>query len=299
MLPAAAEVADMDNPVATGRPSRGSRFPAQAVSPRGFRSRSGESWFSVGFVEAPVEHVGLFFVAMKAGAQRFIVDARASNRYLPKPPSGPLFTSERLCHVEFQGAPEDAQNWFVGSADIKNAFRQMRAFFALPAVIASEIGYTRKRSTKNVLLPILRYILFLQHFQCVLLRRCFSVRISRTTARSREVLVVLFLFVVTTPHNRCWVTNVAWDPGVQKACLDVHDTSLGSGSADVLGYEVSPANACCSGTVKRFSRIHSVVRTVSSRRRIGGQAMELVNGHESLLALSNRGSLISILDARL
>ena len=65
-----------------------------------------------------------------------------------RPPSGPLFTGEGLSFVEFQGAPEDAQNWFVGSADIKNAVHQMRipgwlqAFFALPAVLASEVGYT-------------------------------------------------------------------------------------------------------------------------------------------------------------
>ena len=33
---------------------------------------------SVGFVEDAVEHVGLFFVAQKAGAERFIIDALAS-----------------------------------------------------------------------------------------------------------------------------------------------------------------------------------------------------------------------------
>ena len=36
---------------------------------------------SVGFVETAVEHVCLFFVAKMAGAQRFIVDARARNRH--------------------------------------------------------------------------------------------------------------------------------------------------------------------------------------------------------------------------
>ena len=62
------------------------------------------------------------------------------------------------------------------------------------------------------------------------------------------------------------------------------------------GNGVSPANAYCSGTGKRISRFRSVAWTVSSRRRISGRAMELVDGHESLLALSNRGAL-SILDA--
>ena len=49
---------------------------------------------SIGFVEGAVEHVGLFFVDEKAGAQRFIVYARASNRHFAKLPSGPLLTGE-------------------------------------------------------------------------------------------------------------------------------------------------------------------------------------------------------------
>ena len=84
--------------------------------------------------------------------------------------------------------------------------------------------------------------------------------------------------------------------GVKRAGLDVHDTSHASGSADVLGDEVSPVNLYCSGTGKRLSRLRSVARTVSTRRRISGRAMELVNGHEYFLALGNRGTL-SIFDA--
>ena len=131
---------------------------------------------------------------------------------------------------------------------------------------------------------------------------------------------------MTTPLHRCSVAK-AWDPlasvgrtyadlfgvlvrganctnvhfarliaGVQKAGLDVRDTSLASDSADILGYEVSPANAYCSGSGKRISRIWSVARAVSSRRRVSGRAMELVSGHESSLALTNCG-VLSILDA--
>ena len=81
--------------------------------------------------------------------------------------------------------------------------------------------------------------------------------------------------------------------GVQKAGLDVHDISRASGSAAVLGYEVSPAHASCSGMSKRISRIRTVARRVSSRRRIGWRAMELVSGHESFLAVGNRGVLDS------
>ena len=54
-----------------------------------------------------------------------LMRGRATDIFL-RPPSGPLITGEGLCHVEFQAAPQDAQNWFAGSADIKNAFHQMR-----------------------------------------------------------------------------------------------------------------------------------------------------------------------------
>ena len=53
----------------------------------------------VGFVEMAVEHFGLFFVAKKVEAQRFIIDARASNRVFLNPPSGPLRTG---CPFESQ-----------------------------------------------------------------------------------------------------------------------------------------------------------------------------------------------------
>ena len=39
---------------------------------------------SIRIVETAVGHVGVFFVAKKAGAQRFIIDARASNRHFFK-----------------------------------------------------------------------------------------------------------------------------------------------------------------------------------------------------------------------
>ena len=61
--------------------------------------------------------------------------------------------------------------------------------------------------------------------------------------------------------------------GVRRAGLDVHDISLASGSSDVLGCEVSPANSHCSGTGKWIARIRSVERMVSSRRRIRGSSV--------------------------
>ena len=84
--------------------------------------------------------------------------------------------------------------------------------------------------------------------------------------------------------------------GVQKVGLDVHDISRASGSADVLGYESVSSRRVLQWSGKRISRIRSVARTVSSRRRINGRAMGLVNGHDAFLALCNRGAP-SILDA--
>ena len=99
-------------------------------------------------------------------------------------------------------------------------------------------------------------------------RRCFSVKMSRTTVLSPEVLILLF----STPHHRCSDAHVAWDPlgfhwsyadnlggswlaaqtaltFISHASLQVHrkptsmfTTSLPSGSADVPGYEASPAD---------------------------------------------------------
>ena len=133
---------------------------------------------SVEFVETAAEHVGLFFVATKAGVQRVIFDARASKRHFLNLPSGPLLTGEGLCHIEFQGGPEDAQNWFVGSADIKNELHQMRvperlqSFFAPPAVLASEVGYTGKTINQTRFVPDSWIYLFPATLPMDFRRRC-------------------------------------------------------------------------------------------------------------------------------
>ena len=71
-----------------------------------------------------------------------------------------------------------------------------KAFFALSAVLASEVGHTGRT---------------VQHFRCVSLWRCFTVKTSRTIARSLEVLILLSLSFVTTPHHRRLVVNMARD----------------------------------------------------------------------------------------
>ena len=163
-----------------------------------------------------------------------------------------------------------------------------RAFLHCPLFSHPKLVTQEKRSTKKRLAPDSLTLILPCPYNTSMgfSLAMFFVKMSRTTARSREVLIVLFSFVVTTPHHRCSVANMAWDPlasvgrmltiglefwlrganctnvhlarliAVQKAGLRcARHIVLASGSADVLGYEVSPANAYCSGTGKRISRV--------------------------------------------
>ena len=114
----------------------------------------------------------------------------------------------------------------------------------------------------------------------------FSVKTSRIVALSLEGLTVLCVSARTTPHHRCSDANTSWVfsrwsdahnygvldrgidctnvhfarlmAGVKGAGLNIHDISQASGSANVLGYELLPASAFCSGTAKRVARIRAV-----------------------------------------
>ena len=212
-------------------------------------------------------------------------------------------------------------------ADIKNVFQQMR----IPGWLQAVFGAARcshhevvKMSEQKRLAPRFFDIpLLQQHFAVVYFWPIFFCQ-DVTDQRALAGGAVLLFFICrdhTTPPllgsrhgmgslgfrwsyaDNFWVvarganlTNVHLArliAGVEKARHDVHEVSLAGGCADVLGYVVSPANSHCSNEI---ARTRSVARTVSSRRRICGRAMEFVNGHESFLALSNRGAL-PILDA--
>ena len=101
---------------------------------------------------ARVQHSGRHYVLVPSGLSKRLLNTlvslslprrpglrRASDRHFLNLPAGPLLTGEGLCRVG--RVPEDAQNWFVGSADIKDASHQMRipgrlqAFFALLEIL--------------------------------------------------------------------------------------------------------------------------------------------------------------------
>ena len=88
-----------DRPVATLN-----QVPAQLATLRVGFVRDLVQAGSVGFVEDAVEHVGLFLVAKKAGGQRFIIDARASNLHFFETSTWTA-SCRGLCHVEFHDAP--------------------------------------------------------------------------------------------------------------------------------------------------------------------------------------------------
>ena len=136
---------------------------------------------------------------------------------------------------------------------------------------------------------------------------------SRTVARSQGVLILFFSFVVTTPHPLLrskhgmgsvgfrWryahnfgllVRGASCTNVPSHASLQVNRESFSMFTTQPMPaksacYEVSRANSHSGGTGKRISRMRSVARTVSPRRRISGLAMELVNGHESFRALNS------------
>ena len=184
---------------------------------------------SIGFFETAVEHVGPFFVAKKAGARRFIPDARASNRSFLSPPSGPLLTAEGLCHVEFQGASEDVSKLVCGfgryqervSSDAHSS-TVASVFFALPTVLASKVGYTGKTVEQKRLAPdSLIYLVptTLPIGCCLAMLFCVTDHCIRGGNADSPL--------VTTPHHRCSEANTAWD---RKASVGRMLTILGSGS---------------------------------------------------------------------
>ena len=201
-------------------------------------------------------------VKFVAGAQRFIIDARASNQHCSNP-FGDFCLQEKVFSMLFQESLEDARNWFGGFRRCQervsqDAHSQMAASaLALPAVLASEVGYTGKVVDKQRLVPdsLIYPVLaaFPTGFSWAMFF-CQNVTDHCMLAGGADSPLSVCLDHSAAP--RCLVANflagslarlIAW---LQRAGLDVHDMSRASGCVDVLGYELSPATACCSVTTK-------------------------------------------------
>ena len=159
--------------------------------------------------------------------------------------------------------PEDAQNWFVGTADIKSPSHQIRipgwlqASFALPAALAFEVGYTGKTVERRRIAPDSVEKLPTRHFQwvfswamffcqditdhCTLAEKCgfSSLRLlpplRTTTARQQTRHGIRWWYadnfgVLARGANCANVHLARLIAVVQKTGPDVHDTSRANGS---------------------------------------------------------------------
>ena len=86
-------------------------------------------------------------------------------------------------------------------------------FFALPAVLASEVGYMEKTIDQKRLAPdSLSVFLSLHASNGSFLGTVFFCQDVTDHCTLTESADSLSLFVVTTPHHRCSVADMAWDP---------------------------------------------------------------------------------------
>ncbi|CAK0860615.1 unnamed protein product [Prorocentrum cordatum] len=123
----------------------------------------------LGWTLTPKERIGMFFV-WKDGRRRLrlIVDARRANAHFRDPPGVELLSSEGLARIEVQmpdaglSSYEDlraalqAQQVYIGMADVKDCFHRMRIdsalsqYFCLPPVKAGAFGVTEVEGAKLV-----------------------------------------------------------------------------------------------------------------------------------------------------
>ena len=129
-----------------------------------------------------------------------------------------------------------------------------------------------------------------------MLHRCLAAYMARDRLISAGRMLTIFGVLARGANT----TNVLLAPliaGVQKTGLDVHDIPLASGSAGVLVLKcLQPTRIA----VERANGYHVFVQSHGRSLRAIASAVgrfELVKGHDSFLALCNRGAF-SILDAR-
>ncbi|CAK0809789.1 unnamed protein product [Prorocentrum cordatum] len=121
----------------------------------------------LGWTLTPKERIGMFFV-WKDGRRRLrlIVDARRANAHFRDPPGVELLSSEGLARIEVHmpdtgfssyedlRAALEAQQVYIGMADVKDCFHRMRIdsalsqYFCLPPVKAGAFGVTEVEGAK-------------------------------------------------------------------------------------------------------------------------------------------------------
>ena len=158
----------------------------------------------------------------KAGARRFIVDVRASNKYFFESSIWTVPLRRGLLPSRISGSACGRPELVRGSADVKNVFHQLRIperlqafffFFSLPAVLASEVVDTVEKTVnpKRLAPDFLVYPVPRTHLMGFSWAMFFGQDVTDHCTLAGSADPPLLLFVVTTPHH-CSVANTERDP---------------------------------------------------------------------------------------
>ncbi|CAK0819305.1 unnamed protein product, partial [Prorocentrum cordatum] len=291
----------------------------------------------LGWTLTPKERIGMFFV-WKDGRRRLrlIVDARRTNAHFKDPPGVELLSSEGLARIEVHvpdagfsnyedlRAALEAQQVYIGMADVKDCFHRMRIdsalsqYFCLPPVMAGAFGVTEVEGTKvqtsTAIYPCWQVLptgfswslYFAQRANEEVSRRSSALLrgpglsdhgpplVFAPGRASQEVrhyvhvdnLGVFSLFSELVSGVMNQLTGE-----FTKLSLLLHKDELVPDKAVALGTEIDGGQLRTRVTSDRFWRCRQAVRGLLARRRVKGWAVEAVLGHLTFCGLCSRGTL--------
>ena len=267
---------------------------------------------------------------------RLIVDARRANAHFRDPPGVELLSSEGLARIEVQmpdagfSSYEDlraalqAQQVYIGMADVKDCFRRMRIdsalsqYFCLPPVKAGAFGVTEvegaKVRTSTAIYPCWQVLpmgfswslYFAQRANEEVSRRSSALLWGPSLSDHGPPLVFAPGRAPQEVRHYVYVDNLGvfslfseLVSGVMNQLtgeftelnLLLHKDELVPGMAVALGTEIDGSQLRTRVTSDRFWRCRQAVRGPLARRRVKGWAVEAVLGHLTFCGLCSRGTL--------
>ncbi|CAK0845234.1 unnamed protein product [Prorocentrum cordatum] len=291
----------------------------------------------LGWTLTPKERIGMFFV-WKDGRRRLrlIVDARRTNAHFKDPPGVELLSSEGLARIEVHvpdagfsnyedlRAALEAQQVYIGMADVKDCFHRMRIdsalsqYFCLPPVKAGAFGVTEVEGTKvqtsTAIYPCWQVLpmgfswslYFAQRANEEVSRRSSALLRGPGLSDHGPPLVFAPGRASQEVRHYVYVDNLGvfslfseLVSGVMnqltgeftKLSLLLHKDELVPDKAVALGTEIDGGQLRTRVTSDRFWRCRQAVRGLLARRRVKGWAVEAVLGHLTFCGLCSRGTL--------
>ena len=253
-------------------------------------------------LQAPKEHVGLFFVKKKNNRIRIIMDSRRSNCHFEDPEHVHLAAGEAMSRMQL---PQD-KTVYVASADLQNAFytmvmpMQLRELFGLRAVRAGLLGmiHVEGRPVSSNTFVHCRIAVIpmgwtwaLWWCQRVNERICERSGLAEGD-RLRDGIANLgnsfwHIQYVDNLHvfgtDRQQVESRFWSAvqGLRDAGLTVHEIEFDEGQSKVLGWELEEGGILRPSR-KRIWRIRLAIREILRRGRASGQQIERLIGTSHL-----------------